>query len=119
MTASTVPHAMPATMAVRVMRSVTFMPTQRKGSAPGMELQSSSYISLAPADEARHARLRLDPSHEAHEEEVQRYVEHGHRDERLVGLGRVVHELPAHGRELEEPDGRGHRRVLEEVEELG
>ena len=48
MTASTVPQAMPTRIATSVIRSVTFMPVQRNGSAPGMELQSKSYMGQRP-----------------------------------------------------------------------
>jgi hypothetical protein len=46
-TASTVPHAMPAATATPVIPSDTFIPCHRNGSNPGMELQSKSYMAIS------------------------------------------------------------------------
>src|SRR5207244_11331478 len=62
-TASTVPQAIPATTATAVIPSDTFIPCQRNGSAPGMELQSKSYIYLRlpryPGTRARDSTARM------------------------------------------------------------
>src|SRR3990172_5329007 len=102
MTASRVPQAIPASMAVAVIFRVTFMPAHRNGRAPGMELQSSSYMLAPPADVTGYPRSALDPAHEGHDDDVDEDVQDRHGDERLVGLGSVVDELPPHGRHLEQ-----------------
>jgi hypothetical protein len=84
-----------------------------------MEDQSNSYI-VTSSQVARHAGLVFDVTRiSSHDHHVDEQIEQGHGDEGLVGLGGVIHQLAALGGEFEQADGRAHRGVLEDVEELG
>src|ERR1700674_1660969 len=119
--ASTVPHAIPTTMAVPVISRVVFRPPQRMGRAPGMELQSKSYMTspLFTADETGYASATFDPAHDKHDDHVDQQIQQGDGNKRFVRLGREIHQLLGLPGEFDEADGGRYRRILEDIEEFG
>src|ERR1700738_1708129 len=124
MIARSVPQTMPAATATKVNSSESTIPFQRSGSAPGIDLQSISYIAapcrlaIGGADEPGNAGVLLHLPHDQHDRNVDDQIEDSDRDERFVGLRGVIDELPSLRRQLEQADGRADRRVLEGVEHL-
>src|ERR1700730_14712081 len=123
--ASSVPQTMPAATATKVNSSESTIPFQRNGSAPGIELQSISYIAapfrlaIGGADEPWNAGVLLHLPHDQHDRNVDDQIEDRDRDERFVGLRSVVDELAPLCSQLEQADGRADRRVFEGIEHFG
>ena len=67
---------------------------------------------------ARNARARLQRVHEYHHHGVDQHEHHRHRDERFIGLGGVIDQLPALRGELQQADGGSHGGILEDIEKL-
>ena len=78
MIASSVPQTMPAATASTVISRVVCMPAQRKGQAPGIELQSNSAMMAALAG---NPDAGFEPVHQAHDQGVQEHEGEGHGDE--------------------------------------
>src|SRR6185369_2206244 len=110
--ASKVPQTMPTSTAWKVMAREIFMPSQRKGKAPGMEDQSNSYMLFA-SDIARDGDAFFELVHQGHHGDVDDDVGQGHGDEGIEGLRRVIDQLAALGGQFEEADGGADGGVLE------
>src|SRR5258708_36537533 len=114
---------MPAPTATKVSSSESTIPFQRKGSAPGIELQSNSYIAapfrlaIGGAGESGDAGVLLHLPHDQHDGNVDDQVEDRDPNERFVGLRGVISELASLCSELEQADGGADCRVLVGVED--